>query len=207
MSNAEVKRITEPVIGWRLWDTEKYYNDGIRLYSFIKMNPWPFKLPMRTSDDSHGCTGKVFGKSFCDCGIHSFSTPEYLLEEILDYVAVYPSTWELFRTKPIVGKVKMWGTVDVHKKGYKSTHAYPVELYDAFGLLDPTSIMTLEENYGVPFKLGFENFKTEVERACKERMFTINPLVSINKIPFDYLNMTMAETFSTENGQNQYQTT
>jgi hypothetical protein len=116
----------EPFQAWRVWKVIRRGRD-YDLGSVVKKTLWPVGEPLLAS-----CLAKVVRIPFrrriphgapdsgCQCGIYAAD-----LDRIGDYVAE-PS----FRgVSHVLGRVALWGTVIECERGFRASHAYPLEIY------------------------------------------------------------------------------
>ncbi|MGE5225606.1 MAG: hypothetical protein ACM3OO_01895 [Planctomycetaceae bacterium] len=102
----------EPVLGWRVWRLERRAG-RLTLVSVTRDDPWPAQEPMRAACQ-RGHTSPALG---CVCGIYAAGSPE----DLGAIGILQPST-------TVVGAVAMWGTVVEHRRGARSSVAYPARL-------------------------------------------------------------------------------
>ena len=149
---AEPRKVTEtmpervdPITAWRAW---KVFNDsnnggGWKLKAIGSTGTWEPRQAMTAvcnkNKESHPAPG--YG---CECGIWSFTTLEELTPALSGYGDI-----------KVIGKVSIWGRVVECEKGFRSSHAYPTELW----LLD-NSLEQLGHVYGVPVRT-IETEKTD----------------------------------------------
>ena len=126
----------EPITAWRAW---KAFNDnGWKLKAIGSTGTWEPKKAMEAvcnkNKQDHPAPG--YG---CECGIWSFNT----LEDLVPVLAGYSEI-------KIIGQVAIWGRVIECEKGFRSSHAYPTELWI---LSEEKSLEQLGYTYGVPVRI------------------------------------------------------
>ena len=126
----------EPITAWRAW---KVYNDaGIWKLKAVGMTGvWEPRKAMEAicgaSKEKHPAPG--YG---CECGLWSFTTLDDLVPALENYTDL-----------KVIGKVAIWGRVIECEHGFRSSHAYPTELW----LLDnQDNLEQLGYTYGVPVR-------------------------------------------------------
>jgi hypothetical protein len=118
----------EPFVAWRVWRVVSS-GAGHRLASVVKQTLWPdgdalvadcLKRSLVTSfrrrHPPHAAPDAA-----CECGIYAGWLPL-----IGDYLADPPANSALTR---VVGQVALWGTVIECERGFRASHAYPMQLY------------------------------------------------------------------------------
>lgn len=125
MSDYVVPDYVEPLEAWRVWHVVAA-RGAARLRSVIKPTLWTPQEPLAAEclrqrlfvrrRNRHPAPEEA-----CDCGIYATS-----IERLDQYVneALPPGAFAR-----VVGRVALWGIVVECERGYRASHAYPVELY------------------------------------------------------------------------------
>ena len=126
----------EPITAWRAW---KVFNDAgsWKLKAVGMTGVWEPRKAMEAicgaSKEKHPAPG--YG---CECGLWSFTTLDDLVPALENYTDL-----------KVIGKVAVWGRVIECEHGFRSSHAYPTELW----LLDnQDNLEQLGYTYGVPVR-------------------------------------------------------
>jgi hypothetical protein len=144
-SPLETINTKEPLVGYRAWRVkkldEKYY-----LQSTYKDTIWfPRKKlergrPLEKVDMGYGMSASLPPNFDYSKGIHAVKEKHKLGELCVNY-----------EQTRVCGEIYMWGEVTETQYGYLAQYAYPKELW-VMTDMDPTIMMELEDNYGVPVK-------------------------------------------------------
>lgn len=121
--NNKVEKLTEPIVGYRVWKLKRGYLRSVSL----DHHQWPLRKPMRKDEIDHE-------------GIHALKDAAKLRELMGLYAA------------DIAGSVYLWGEVKEFTEGYLAEFAYPKQFWMPEDS-DPTIVMQVEDNYGVPVVL------------------------------------------------------
>lgn len=104
--------LTEKVIGFRTWRLE----EGVLRPANDGLPPWTLGV------NSASCLTEVFGgverghevpDRECECGLYAYHSPEAAVSRYFD-------------DESILGAVTAWGSVMVHRDGFRAEHAQPV---------------------------------------------------------------------------------
>jgi hypothetical protein len=122
--------LIEPVVGWRAWAVCGQA-DGARLRSVVydtlwrpgealvaDCRRWPSLLPKRLRPAHSPPSAR------CACGIYAATEPETLA----DYLEGF-RRYQLGLFQRVFGRVRLWGSVVACEQGWRSSHAYPADLY------------------------------------------------------------------------------
>lgn len=126
------------------------------LVSITQAFRWPLRKPMVRD-------------VFQDMGIHAVKT----VTAALDLAPAY--------SVDVVGEVYLWGEVQEFTGGFLAEFAYPKRLFvpeDG----DPTEVMKLEENYGVPVEMRSEIRNTKIPPAPQVAQFQIPNMAEIGRL-------------------------
>ena len=106
----------EALIGWRVWCVVRT-RDGLRLASVIQDEVWPDgrELVARCVEHEHPAP-----QESCTCGIHAARDPEL----VRSYLLGRDEPGTLTR---VLGRVLLWGRVVEHERGWRASHAYPLD--------------------------------------------------------------------------------
>jgi hypothetical protein len=162
-----------PLVGYRAWKVTqsagKYY-----LQSTYKTTLWPHREKLVRGEkpkqaymdpnlsDYALYTSIVDPNDDFSLGIHAVKEKHKLAGICVEYESCR-----------IGGEVYLWGDVTETAHGYLAQYAYPKQLF-VMSDMDPTVVMELEDNYGVPVLVSEaleECYKLECElRAEKQRL-------------------------------------
>jgi hypothetical protein len=126
--------VTEPIVGWRLWQVRRHA-DGYRLESLTWHHvAWPGRSRLEARCAVHRADAPARGH---ECGIHAFTTRELAEDLFRRYTGVRQrygqDNGELPPATPgrpiALGSVSLWGRVLEREKGYRAQYAYPYELF------------------------------------------------------------------------------
>jgi hypothetical protein len=147
----------EPLEAWRVWHVVENGGEPA-LRSVVKPTIWPERVPLvatclrlRLLPRFRRRNGHDVPGVDCECGIYATT-----LERLGQYAS---ETAPFDVVARIVGRVALWGTVVECERGYRASHAYPLELFvpwtekgcdalDRYRLAD-----RLEAAYQVPARL------------------------------------------------------
>ena len=139
-SRSEVPDLLEPVVGWRVWETDK---DSLLGYVYLR-----FRWPVGVVEASciYG-TGHPAPSPHCKCGIYSVS----------DYSLLRLSVPPIIHDVRIaIGRVALWGRLEKHQNGWRGEKARPLSLCIVNGFAATWAPMeskrerVLLNKYGVP---------------------------------------------------------
>lgn len=135
----ETVQSTAPIVGYRVWNLDR---KNCKLVSCVKKYPWPLRR-------------RLCRDEFDNMGIHAVKNTQRLVGTDSLYASVFGSSEGLWREyeAEVSGSIYMWGEVKECSEGYLAEFAYPKQLWMPEDT-DPTIILQLEENYGVPCDLS-----------------------------------------------------
>src|SRR5919205_3419262 len=107
----------EPLIGWRVWCVVETAR-GLRLASVIHDAAWPAAAPLVARCNLHAHDAP---DERCTCGIHAARSPD----DVTTYLRGRDDPRTVAR---VVGRVRVWGRVVEHERGWRASHALPLEL-------------------------------------------------------------------------------
>jgi hypothetical protein len=91
---------------------------GLRLASVIHDAAWPAAAPLVARCDLHAHDAP---DERCTCGIHAARSPD----DVTTYLRGRDDPRTVAR---VVGRVRVWGRVVEHERGWRASHALPLEL-------------------------------------------------------------------------------
>lgn len=148
--------IAGTVDAWRVWRVLAR-DDGYVLGSVIKPTVWPPRRPLeaeclRVRTPLAWLRRKqrhVAPEAPCECGVYAAGLAQ--LGQYLSESSREPATG------CVVGRVALWGTIVECQRGFRASHAYPLELFvplDASGGRDRADDVAAGlAAYGVPVEL------------------------------------------------------
>ena len=149
--NLALPDLKDAVIGWRAWQVKlelPRYGLSPRLESVSSTYYWTPRRASLAECEGGGCKGDELPGESCTCGFYSAKSLKHLLQmgyHRYDLEGGYVC---------VVGKLACWGKVIEGSQGWRSSHAYPVQLYvpfEAAHLAKP-----IQEAYGS--KVSLMNF-------------------------------------------------
>jgi hypothetical protein len=155
---------SEPIEAWRCWRVEER-KGRMQLVSITHRVGWKPMRPMRAHcvtalkglplPEQHNGTPSLHH----GCGIYGVYSPE----QTRTWAGLMPTnympvakTMLLRRGPPVLGKIKLWGRVLRHEKGFRAEYAYPSRFYllkDVEGEPSADEAEEYLEPYGVPIDL------------------------------------------------------
>ncbi len=126
--------LTEAVEGWRTWSVKRdvpRFGLAPKLRSATNDYYWTpgraAKAECNAGWSGQGpCVGDELPGENCSCGFYSAKSARHLLS--MGYHHEYRGSDEV----SVIGKVACWGKVIEGTQGWRSTYAYPVQLYVPF---------------------------------------------------------------------------
>lgn len=121
-----------PLIGWRSWAAVED-DHGIALRSVVFATRWPPRERLEAVC-AHRARSRLLARLLridpheapdegCECGIYAACTPDLALR-YLDRHALLG-----WARSPLIGRVALWGRVIECERGWRSTFAYPTQLF------------------------------------------------------------------------------
>lgn len=153
-----VPDLTEAKEGWRAWNVDRElpaFGVAPKLYSATWGNYYWTPRRAALASCQYGCEKKEIPGESCSCGFYSAKDLEHLMR------MGYPR-YDLEAPQVcVIGQIACWGKVIEGSQGWRSSKAYPIQLwvpFEAAHLAKP-----LREAYGC--KVGLKNFiETPFER-------------------------------------------
>lgn len=160
----------DPVVGWRSWLVVEA-DRKLRLRSLIFPVVWQpgsefaaecrrrSLLPWRRRSARH-----VAPAEQCACGVYAAAD----LATAVHYLTT--PCWEGDGLLRVLGRVSLWGDLVEHERGWRGSHAYPLDLYVPYR---PQLAILAEEiafgltDYGVPVRLIETATRGELVRSLE----------------------------------------
>lgn len=166
----ETIQSTTPIVGYRVWNLDR---KDCKLVSCVKKYPWPLRR-------------RLCRDLFDNAGIHAVKNTYRLVGSDSLYASAFGSSEGLWREydAEVAGSIYMWGEVKECSEGYLAEFAYPKQLWMPEDT-DPTIILQLEENYGVPCDLSPHFKKNDVAEKFPTMYTWTSPYVTFRQLLLD----------------------
>jgi hypothetical protein len=138
------KEQTSPILAYRVWRMDRAAGE---LWSCANRTVWPKRR-------------RIVRDEIYDAGIHAAKEASQTIQLWREY------------TGDAAGSVYLWGEVQEFTQGYTAEFAYPKELWMPEDT-DPTLVLKLEDNYGVPVRLRAEFQKLVIAPAYAPAVPTV----------------------------------
>jgi hypothetical protein len=109
----------EVLIGWRVWCVAET-SRGLRLCSVIHDAWWSPAAPLVARCDVDAAHGPPVVE--CTCGIYAARAPD----DVTTYLRGRDEPGTVAR---VLGRVLLWGTVVEHERGWRASHAAPLDFF------------------------------------------------------------------------------
>lgn len=149
----------EPVVGWRSWVVVEH-EGALRLRSVVFKAVWTPRVELRATCERAARRFRLRVRRLqphdapiagCECGIYGANDAE----SAAGYFYLYSDLLRRAVRHRVIGTVDMWGTIVEAERGWRSSCAYPKEIYvptrEPRGrLVDAEEIAVRLADYGVP---------------------------------------------------------
>ena len=167
-------QLNHPVIGYRIWRSR---GQG-RLLSLAHEFHWEkgtnTAICLR-NDNPH--EGQVVPVEDCGCGLYGWHSPETVPAGFLDY-------------RRVMGLVRGWGEVRVHKEGWRSQFAEVVAIIEQGASIDRRHAREAAEYYDVPLlhENAMPGALQEFGELVPEEVRPQEPLLAIERrVPYHFI--------------------